>query len=59
MSDNVTGLCFCGAVKFEVALNCVDDSGAPTLCAHIWTEDKQPWMTIADALPVYLKDIGS
>jgi hypothetical protein len=30
----------------------------PSLRAHIWTEDKQPWLQIGDDLPVYEKNIG-
>lgn len=42
----------------DITLNCLDDPTAPTLRAHIWTEDKAPWMQIGDDLPVYEKNIG-
>ena len=42
----------------DISLNCLDDPTAPVLRAHIWTEDKQPWMHIGDNLPVYPKNIG-
>jgi hypothetical protein len=44
--------------EIDLTLTCLDDPTAPTLKAHIWTEDKQPWTQIGDALPVYKKNIG-
>jgi hypothetical protein len=42
----------------DIAVNCLDDPAAPLPRAHIWTEDKQPWLKIGDNLPVYEKNIG-
>lgn len=42
----------------DISLNCLDDPTAPTPRAHIWTQDKQPWLKIGDGLPVYKKNIG-
>lgn len=42
----------------DLTLNTLDDPTAPVLRAHIWTEDKQPWMQIGDDLPVYEQKIG-
>ena len=44
--------------EIDLSLNCLDDPSGPTLKAHIWTEDKQPWMRICDDLPVYKRNIG-
>jgi len=41
----------------DISLNCLDDPTAPILRAHIWTEDKQPWMQIGDTLPVFKKTV--
>jgi len=46
------------AGEIDITLNCLDDPTGPTLKAHIWTEDKQPWTKICDDLPVYEKNIG-
>jgi hypothetical protein len=43
--------------EIDITLNCLDDPTAPTLRAHIWTEDKQPWLQIADDLPVYKQTV--
>ena len=42
----------------DISLNCLDDPTVPVPRAHIWTEDKQPWMSIGDDLPIYQKNIG-
>lgn len=44
--------------EIDITLNCLDDPCGPALKAHIWTEDKQPWLQIGDDLPVYEKNIG-
>jgi hypothetical protein len=44
--------------EIDIALNSLDDPCGPTLRAHIWTEDKQPWLQIGDELPVHEKNIG-
>lgn len=44
--------------EIDITINSLDDPGLPTLRAHIWTEDKQPWLRLADDLPVYAKNIG-
>lgn len=44
--------------EIDVTMNSLDDPCAPTLRAHIWTEDRQPWLTIDDELPAYRKDVG-
>lgn len=42
----------------DLTLNSLDDPSAPVLKAHIWVEDKAPWLAIGDELPVYEKKIG-
>jgi len=42
----------------DITLNTLDDPCGPKLRAHIWTGDKQPWLTIADDLPQHKKNIG-
>jgi len=44
--------------EIDVSINCLDDPSGPTPRAHVWTEDKQPWMKIGDDLPIYEKTIG-
>jgi hypothetical protein len=44
--------------EIDITLNSLDDPRGPTLRAHIWTEDKQPWLQIGDELPVYEKNVG-
>ncbi len=46
------------AGEIDVTLNSLDEPGQPVLRAHIWTEDKQPWLTIDAALPIYAKNAG-
>jgi len=43
--------------EIDLSLNCLDDPTIPVLRAHIWTEDKQPWMSISDDLPVHEQNI--
>ncbi len=42
----------------DLTLPCLDDPAAPTLRAHIWTEDKAPWLEIGDELPVFSRNAG-
>ncbi|MGI9237058.1 MAG: GFA family protein [Woeseiaceae bacterium] len=44
--------------EIDLTVNSLDDPGVPTLLAHIWTEDAQPWLRIEDDLPVYKRNIG-
>mgnify|MGYP001822817019 FL=1 len=44
--------------EIDITLNTFDEPGATAPRAHIWTEDKQPWLRIADNLLVYEKNIG-
>ncbi|MBT8102356.1 MAG: GFA family protein [Gammaproteobacteria bacterium] len=44
--------------EIDITLNSLDDPTAPTLRAHIWTEDKQPWLRIDDDLPVYTRTVS-
>lgn len=44
--------------EIDITLNTFNEPGVPAPRAHIWTEDKQPWLHIADELPVYEKNIG-
>ncbi|MCP4300458.1 MAG: GFA family protein [Gammaproteobacteria bacterium] len=44
--------------EIDISVNCLDDPGAPTPRAHIWTEDKQPWLLIGDDLPVYKQTVA-
>jgi len=46
------------AGEIDLTVNCLDDPSAPALKAHIWTEDKQPWLILDDGLPVYEKNAG-
>lgn len=41
--------------EIDISVNCLDDPAAPILRAHIWTEDKQPWLQIDDGLPVFAR----
>lgn len=43
--------------EIDLTLNSLDDPSAPVLKAHIWTEDKQPWLSLGDNLPIYDKTI--
>lgn len=43
--------------QIDITLNALDDSDRPELRAHIFTEDKAPWMMIGDELPVYAKNV--
>lgn len=42
----------------DLTLNSLDEPSAPVLKAHIWVEDKAPWLEIGDELPTYDKTIG-
>lgn len=44
--------------EIDLTLNSLDDPCGPVLRAHIWTEDRQPWLQIDDHLPVYERNIG-
>lgn len=44
--------------EIDLTVNCLDDPTEPTLMAHIWTEDKQPWLLLDDDLPAYEKNAG-
>ncbi len=44
--------------EIDITINTLDEPGVPAPRAHIWTEDKQPWLHITDDLPVYEKNIG-
>jgi len=44
--------------EIDITVNSLDDPSLPSLRAHIWTEDKQPWLRIEDDLPVYAKNVG-
>ena len=44
--------------EIDLTVNSLDDPSAPVLKAHIWTEDKQPWLLLDDDLPVYEKNAG-
>jgi hypothetical protein len=44
--------------EIDITLNTLDDPCGPVLRAHIYTEDKQPWLEITDGLPVYARNIG-
>lgn len=44
--------------EIDITVNCLDDPKSATMRAHIWTEDKQPWLSIGDDLPVYARSIG-
>lgn len=44
--------------EIDITVNSLDDPGLPEFRAHIWTEDRQPWLAIDDGLPVYEQNIG-
>lgn len=44
--------------EIDITLNSLDEPDVPRLRAHIWTEDKQPWLHIGDDLPVYEKTVN-
>jgi hypothetical protein len=44
--------------EIDITLNSLDEPRKPVLRAHIWTEDKQPWLMIDDGLPVYGRNVG-
>jgi len=44
--------------EIDLTLNSLDDPGGPVLRAHVWTEDRQPWLHIDDQLPTYKRNIG-
>lgn len=44
--------------EIDLTLNTLDDPNGPQVRAHIWTEDKQPWIVIGDDLPVYERNAG-
>ena len=41
----------------DLTLNSFDDPTAMTPIAHIWVEDKQPWLVINDDLPQYQQTV--
>jgi hypothetical protein len=43
--------------EIDIAANCLDEPSAPVPRAHIWTEDKSPWLAIDDDLPVYERTV--
>lgn len=43
--------------EIDITLNSFDDPARPTPRAHIWTEDKQPWLVISDDLPIYRRTV--
>lgn len=43
--------------EIDLTLNSLDGAAVPEPRAHIWTEDKQPWLHLADDLPVYARNI--
>jgi hypothetical protein len=45
--------------EIDISLNAFDDPSAIAPRAHIWTEDKQPWLVINDDLPRYEKTVTS
>ena len=44
--------------EIDLTLNSLDEPGGPVLRAHIWTEDRQPWLVIGDDLPAFEKQAG-
>ena len=44
--------------EIDIAIICLDEPSRPAPRAHIWTEDKQPWIEIGDGLPFYERNIG-
>jgi hypothetical protein len=45
--------------EVDVTLSSLDDAGALTPQAHIWVEDKLPWVVISDGRPQYAKFLVS
>lgn len=44
--------------EIDITLTSFDDPLPFEPQAHIWVEDKQPWVTIADDLPQYQRNAG-
>lgn len=44
--------------EIDITLNSLDSPDQPVLRAHIWTEDKQPWLVLDESLPIYAKNAG-
>ncbi len=45
--------------EIDVTLTSFDDPSQFSPTAHIWVEDKLPWIEITDGLPQYAKDVAS
>jgi hypothetical protein len=43
----------------DVAAACLDDATIVVPKAHIWLEDKAPWIEISDELPKYKQRVTS
>jgi hypothetical protein len=43
--------------ELDITLASLDDPASFTPVAHIWVEDKLPWLKIADDLPQYRKTV--
>ena len=44
--------------EIDLTLSSLDGAAVPEPRAHIWTEDKQPWLRLGDNLPVYERNIS-
>jgi hypothetical protein len=44
--------------EIDITLTSFDDPSSFSPQAHIWVEDKQPWVTIADDLPQHQRNAG-
>ena len=47
------------AGEVDVTLTSFDDPAAFSPAAHIWVEDKLPWVEISDGLPQYQKTVSA
>jgi len=45
--------------EIDVTLTSFDDPSQFSPTAHIWVEDKLPWIDITDGLPQYVKTVTS
>lgn len=44
-----------GAAEVDVTVASFDQAELATPAVHIWTEDRLPWITLADGLPTHAK----
>lgn len=45
--------------EIDIAVSCLDDTAGINPAAHIWVEDKVPWLIINDDLPRYKTTVSA